>query len=609
VNVGPTGGKLGSMQLKSDGLAIGGLFQTYSDTYLATGLNSKVGIGTTHPTSALDVRGGMNVDGKITVSTGASVSYVPALWGVSKDGHLTVCDLPTPTGKNCKKKDSVGGTGNSVVFGASLWVGGWSLSNAGNLYKCDNEGKCQNTGNKTSGRKILAMASFGDSLWLGDSSGYLYKCDTAGTCSNEGDKGGSITAMTADANNLWIGHDGGSVKKCDDTGSCVQAFAFGNVSALALNGNTLFVGINGDVAKVRPCDITTKVCGSIDYGSAHITAMVSNYYGGVGVATYTDPTYQYWDPNYPSFGGDYSGGDNSFALVLPNGSLEYVGSGKNITRSIVLSPDYTTFLGVTDKSYNAPQLFSCQGEGGCSQIGLEGPPVYGLNIFGKAVHAPVKSVTMSNGALDIMGDLGTGNGNIIMGGANSWILHTPDDGRTDFFIAPKTNGTWDWAHEVRIQNNGTMNVSGNMNVGGSVNVGGLPVAGNDVLSRETRTFIGGLNIPIPYVNNYSGWKLMKSWNFAIRTISTKTISLNFLSKNTCNNGEIIYKLQIVNGAENTVKLACNNNNWNSGTFNLKVDPGTLYTGAKLYVNGSNVNGGKFDFTKPWTMYLYKGYSF
>ena len=225
-------------------------------------------------------------------------------------------------------------------------------------------------------------------------------------------------------------------------------------------------------------------------------------------------------------------------------------------------------------------------------------------------------MTNPTSALDVNGDMELQDNNyIIMGGSNSWILHTPDDGRTDFYIAPKVNGAWDWAHEVRIENNGNinvngnMNVSGNMNVGGSVNVGGLPVAGNDVLSRETRTFIGGLNIPIPDVNNYSGWKLMKSWNFDIQTISTKTIPLNFISKNVCNNGRITYKLKINGGPESTLTLDCNNNVWKSGAFNIKVDPGTLYSGAELYVNGSNVTGGTFDFTKPWAMYLYKGYSF
>ena len=75
VNVGPSGGTLGSMQYKSDGLAIGGMFQTDSDTYLAV-QGGRVGIGTDNPTAKLDVNGGMSVNagtsGFLTVKGGSA---------------------------------------------------------------------------------------------------------------------------------------------------------------------------------------------------------------------------------------------------------------------------------------------------------------------------------------------------------------------------------------------------------------------------------------------------------------------------------------------------------------------------------------------------------
>lgn len=43
---------------------------------------------------------------------------------------------------------------------------------------------------------------------------------------------------------------------------------------------------------------------------------------------------------------------------------------------------------------------------------------------------------------------------LVSGGRNSWIFHTPDDGRTDLFIAPKTNGSWDWGNGFTFKNNG-----------------------------------------------------------------------------------------------------------------------------------------------------------
>lgn len=43
---------------------------------------------------------------------------------------------------------------------------------------------------------------------------------------------------------------------------------------------------------------------------------------------------------------------------------------------------------------------------------------------------------------------------IISGGSNSWIFHTPDDGATSLFVVPKTNNTWDWDKGIEFKNNG-----------------------------------------------------------------------------------------------------------------------------------------------------------
>ncbi|MDO8600020.1 MAG: hypothetical protein Q7R73_00155 [bacterium] len=49
---------------------------------------------------------------------------------------------------------------------------------------------------------------------------------------------------------------------------------------------------------------------------------------------------------------------------------------------------------------------------------------------------------------------------IISGGANSWLWHTPDDGRTASYLAPGTNGgNWNWGANFEFKNNGDLNAN------------------------------------------------------------------------------------------------------------------------------------------------------
>jgi hypothetical protein len=56
---------------------------------------------------------------------------------------------------------------------------------------------------------------------------------------------------------------------------------------------------------------------------------------------------------------------------------------------------------------------------------------------------------------------------LISGGTNSWILHTPDDGRTSIHLAPKTNGNWDWTKETVFYNDGGVKFNGDITLNGS----------------------------------------------------------------------------------------------------------------------------------------------
>jgi len=51
---------------------------------------------------------------------------------------------------------------------------------------------------------------------------------------------------------------------------------------------------------------------------------------------------------------------------------------------------------------------------------------------------------------------------IVSGGSNQWILHTPDDGRTSLHIAPWTNNSWSWSAETIFLDNGDINANGNI---------------------------------------------------------------------------------------------------------------------------------------------------
>ena len=54
--------------------------------------------------------------------------------------------------------------------------------------------------------------------------------------------------------------------------------------------------------------------------------------------------------------------------------------------------------------------------------------------------------------------------NVIMSGKNSWILHTPDDGRKQLYVAPGTDGgNWDWSKQTQFMADGNVKISGGIN--------------------------------------------------------------------------------------------------------------------------------------------------
>lgn len=53
---------------------------------------------------------------------------------------------------------------------------------------------------------------------------------------------------------------------------------------------------------------------------------------------------------------------------------------------------------------------------------------------------------------------------LISGGSNSWIFHTPDDGRTSLYIAPSINNVWNFSNQTVFYNNGDVIFNGSIGI-------------------------------------------------------------------------------------------------------------------------------------------------
>lgn len=71
---------------------------------------------------------------------------------------------------------------------------------------------------------------------------------------------------------------------------------------------------------------------------------------------------------------------------------------------------------------------------------------------------------------------------LILTGSNSWIFHTPDDGRTTLHIAPYINGDWKWGM-IHFTNTGIFTTSG-------IHTNNLVVDGH-VRAKEIKVEVGG----------------------------------------------------------------------------------------------------------------------
>lgn len=63
--------------------------------------------------------------------------------------------------------------------------------------------------------------------------------------------------------------------------------------------------------------------------------------------------------------------------------------------------------------------------------------------------------------------------NLILDGDNSWIVHTPNDGRKIMYIAPmkEDKNGWNWEKQTRFHPDGSIDTTGHLRIGGDIYVG------------------------------------------------------------------------------------------------------------------------------------------
>ena len=146
---------------------------------------------------------------------------------------------------------------------------------------------------------------------------------------------------------------------------------------------------------------------------------------------------------------------------------------------------------------------------------VDGPSVYGyaggkLRVAGNARgETPVDALKWDRTGVKITGNAFVGD-NVVMSGNNSWILHTPDDGRKQLYVAPGTDGAnWDWSKQTQFMPDGNVNVSGNITAAGRNILGEIDELKNKPAaagSTDFDAFSNGNNAKFS-----PGWQVGADW--------------------------------------------------------------------------------------------------
>ncbi|WP_258928643.1 stathmin family protein [Flavobacterium davisii] len=82
------------------------------------------------------------------------------------------------------------------------------------------------------------------------------------------------------------------------------------------------------------------------------------------------------------------------------------------------------------------------------------------------LHGYQRLILHDNGDMNVNGNITLSKdlyaSDIVSGGSNSWIFHTPDDGRNTLHIAPRVNNNWEWGKALIVKADGNTAVQGKL---------------------------------------------------------------------------------------------------------------------------------------------------
>lgn len=158
------------------------------------------------------------------------------------------------------------------------------------------------------------------------------------------------------------------------------------------------------------------------------------------------------------------GGNIGIGTLEPSAKLDVRGQAK------IGDGSSTLWLGA---DVNQPWIGGIQGQGlRIIADGVEKMRVTATGQIGIGTSTPQEK-------LEVLGRIRLSD-DLIQGGDNSWIFHSPDDGRQELFLAPfNASNNPDWAKGTIFYEDGSMQVANNLSVSNALNVSHDFVQGGD----------------------------------------------------------------------------------------------------------------------------------
>jgi hypothetical protein len=167
---------------------------------------------------------------------------------------------------------------------------------------------------------------------------------------------------------------------------------------------------------------------------------------------------------------------------------------------------------------------------------------------------------------------------IVSNGTNSWIFHTPDDGRKNMFIAPGLGASdgsagWDWAKAMILDDNGQVQVQSNLSISDKFS-----------FNPTGSSFLTGGNVGIGTKNPQNNLDIASTTGSGLRLSGLQQSNANVLPQQRAlgvdNNGDVVV---LSSGANSGNIWTASGDNVYRSAGNVGI--GTTTPKAKLDVNG------------------------